>query len=50
MDRNSIIITKIHNSKYQCMVAASCTYQLPNITSQLLNKSYRKKIPTTKYW
>ena len=29
----------MHNGKYQCHMAASCTYHLVTIISQLLNKS-----------
>ena len=32
----------MHNGKYQCHMAASCTYHLPTIFSQLLNKSHTK--------
>ena len=28
----------MHNSKYQCHMAASCTCHLPTITSKLLSK------------
>ena len=32
----------MHNGKYQCHMAASCTYHLPTVISQLLNKSHTK--------
>ena len=38
----------MHNGKYQCHMAASCTYHLPTITSQLLNNSHAKNKQKTK--
>ena len=33
----------MHTGKYQCHMAASCTYHLPTMISWLLNKSHTKK-------
>ena len=33
----------MHNSKYQCHMAACCTYHRPTYFSQLLNRSHTKK-------
>ena len=35
----------MHNSKYQCHMAAGCIYHQPTYFSQLLNKSHTKKNP-----
>ena len=42
----------MHDSKYQCHMAAYCTHHQPTYFSQLLNRSHTKK-PTSlyeKYW
>ena len=36
-------IIQMHNSKYQCHMAACCTYHRPTYFSQLLNRSHTKK-------
>ena len=36
-------IIKMHNSKYQCHMAARCTYHRPTYFSYLLNRSHTKK-------
>ena len=33
----------MHNSKYQCHMAACCTYHRPTYFSKLLNRSHTKK-------
>ena len=45
----------MHNSKYQCHMAACCAYHRPTNFSQLLNRSHTKKRKKTnsltkKYW
>ena len=41
MDKNNQIAHNVtEQTKYQCLMAASCTHHIPAIISQLLNKSH----------